>query len=500
MGRFDVFYLPVKAQSGERRELTAQTLIARAPSNQTLTVGATVDYDEQHLRERYSVVRAPTIGEPIRVLESAKTNTSRGYWLEATLTGGRVSDLREVHLDVEELDRIHFVPSDPMVPSSWLDPSNWAESLYSSDPAKQLRLVLLLRSVLPARSRHEARMLIEMLQLSVGGELERQTDSDVWRQPCKTPYDDDVEMRFRIVDDHEPDEFEVIEFANGPSRIVAPEYFRKRVDDLLAATDLYPSDLESGHPPWSEYYLGQAIAYLHELLSFVPVGAAEIPEERLWSNEGLEARRARPDRYSRSRFEQTIVRLEELRRHVDDRPRPTVRSAEEAEIYMDAHPCPVCDTRSFPRRSRIEADGEHLLTIYEGQCPRCSLKRLFEMRLDEAMPPSSTDDAVNYGDGLSKALDAGQFAAAADRLIADAAAQPPTDPASRGRAVYKLRLAMGAIDEALKFIPDGAVAVPEELIRSLEGWRYYDADMHRLSKDHLTELRRETLSRIRELR
>lgn len=118
---------------------------------------------------------------------------------------------------------------------------------------------------------------------------------------------------------------------------------------------------------------------------------------------------------------------------------------------MDAHPCSACAASRFEPRSRIDDVGGKLVTVYEGECENCGAYRYSEFQLDNPLPPPQTDEAIVIGTGTSSTLDADDFEQAATRLAVNVPADSSKlDDAARGRAVYQLRLAIGALDEARK--------------------------------------------------
>jgi len=131
-------------------------------------------------------------------------------------------------------------------------------------------------------------------------------------------------------------------------------------------------------------------------------------------------------------------------------PPPVVRSAEEAMVYMEAHPCAMCGDTELEYKSRLDDVDGTLVTLYEGTCFHCGAFRRFELALDDALPPPHTDDAIVLGEGPSRALDVAQLAGVAARVLEDMPEDSSRlDPADRDRLIYRLRLAVGAVDTAL---------------------------------------------------
>jgi hypothetical protein len=144
---------------------------------------------------------------------------------------------------------------------------------------------------------------------------------------------------------------------------------------------------------------------------------------------------------------------------------------------MELHPC-ACGLATFEQRHWLEERGDDLIAIYEGPCRGCRKTRRFELRLIDDLPPAPP---AFGGPTPSQIIDPGEFLAAAER----AAGQVPDDIAARPlheRAVARrqLALAVAALDEVLKFIPDGEDRVPAT---AFDGARAaYDADPARFDR------------------
>lgn len=139
------------------------------------------------------------------------------------------------------------------------------------------------------------------------------------------------------------------------------------------------------------------------------------------------------------------------------------RSSPECHLYIALHPC-ACGEAAFAPRARLVADGDGMITVYEGPCVRCGTTRRFEFRLTEALPPPPP---AYGGDAPSTILDAGEFLHAADQL----ARTIPGDltrltPQDLSRAHANLAKAAAMLDEVLKLIPAGHDRVPDATITS----------------------------------
>jgi hypothetical protein len=146
------------------------------------------------------------------------------------------------------------------------------------------------------------------------------------------------------------------------------------------------------------------------------------------------------------------------------------RSAEEAHVFMGLHTCDRCGTPTpgnLPSQL-IEREG-HLVTRYEGRCPGCGEVRRFELRLDDAIPPTSSDDEVVFGEGRSRLLDAGDWL-----HVAEICSGPQYRQIAGTNATYALQIAVAAYGEALKFIDAGEAAVDRNAIESRWGREAYE--------------------------
>jgi hypothetical protein len=151
------------------------------------------------------------------------------------------------------------------------------------------------------------------------------------------------------------------------------------------------------------------------------------------------------------------------------------RSVEEAHLYMAMHPCEVCGESDFECRSAvIMAEGD-LASRYEGECDGCGAARQFVFRLPEAV--SLPGHRMRFGGPEpSELLDAGEWLWVAGNF---AAVEPLGDLAEltgEELAVARADLtgAVAAVDEVLKFLPEGAGEPPDEAFWSVRGRRVRD--------------------------
>ncbi|GAB2575396.1 hypothetical protein Aab01nite_14430 [Paractinoplanes abujensis] len=155
------------------------------------------------------------------------------------------------------------------------------------------------------------------------------------------------------------------------------------------------------------------------------------------------------------------------------------RSAAEAHLFMDLHPCEVCGTEQFERACTVVVvDGEPC-GRYAGVCPECGHPREFTFRLPEEEVVSSRSEPSFGGERPSELLDAGEWLWVADFIAAGAAA------VERQRARDDLLTAAAAVAEARKFVPYGGDAVSPETLRSPTGRAVYAAEPGRFDRQRL---------------
>lgn len=157
------------------------------------------------------------------------------------------------------------------------------------------------------------------------------------------------------------------------------------------------------------------------------------------------------------------------------------RTRDEAHLYLELNPCPDCGSIDTPWEHGIaEVDGE-LAISYAGICAGCGAEREFLFGLP-ARETKVTSWPAFGGPEPSELLDPGQWMAVADR----AAAGVPTDPGEAGKV---LAVARAAVDEALKFVPAGQDAVPEDEFWTPEGRAVRDAEPGRFRLERLLVVR-----------
>ncbi|MET9272265.1 hypothetical protein [Kribbella sp. NPDC003557] len=153
------------------------------------------------------------------------------------------------------------------------------------------------------------------------------------------------------------------------------------------------------------------------------------------------------------------------------------RTWDEAQLYLELHPCPDCGSSEAPwEQALVQIDGE-LAASYAATCPGCSAAREYLFGLPARETPVRGWPTFG-GPEPSEILDAGQWLDVADT----AAAAVPTDPAEAGKV---LAVARAAVAEVIKFVPAGADAVPEDEFWTPEGQAVRAAEPGRFRLDRL---------------
>ncbi|GAB1640875.1 hypothetical protein [Krasilnikovia sp. MM14-A1259] len=167
---------------------------------------------------------------------------------------------------------------------------------------------------------------------------------------------------------------------------------------------------------------------------------------------------------------------------------PLARTSAEAHLYLELHGCD-CGERTFtPDSAVVVLDNGDLGRRYTGTCPRCGATRDYTFRLPAEPVPAA---GFSYGGAEpSELIDPGEWLtvsdAYADQAPAQAAGLSP-DQARHAQAV--LARAVAALDEVLKFIPDGAEAVPESAFVTGPGQEAYRREPGRFRRDRLAAVR-----------
>jgi hypothetical protein len=160
--------------------------------------------------------------------------------------------------------------------------------------------------------------------------------------------------------------------------------------------------------------------------------------------------------------------------------RPIARTRDEALVYLDLTPC-ACGSVETEWDSGVVSVEGSLAKCYRGVCEGCAAEReyLFSLPRREVMP----DGWPTFGGRApSELLDAGEWMWLADLT----ASNVPDDPEDGRRA---LSMARAAMEEVLKFIPEGQDDVPSDAFWSARGREVRDAEPPRFRRDRLLIVR-----------
>jgi hypothetical protein len=139
---------------------------------------------------------------------------------------------------------------------------------------------------------------------------------------------------------------------------------------------------------------------------------------------------------------------------------PAARSPEECLLYLSLLACPRCGEDGLEPTVFEPYQG---FWVYQTECVHCG--HIASFRFAKADPA-----------GPSRLIDAGQYLAYAERIGELVPAEPDTGLMPPQEAVEELREAIDAVVEALRFVPQGADAVPREALWATESLARYDSD------------------------
>ncbi|MGW3668900.1 hypothetical protein [Streptomyces sp. NPDC005141] len=160
------------------------------------------------------------------------------------------------------------------------------------------------------------------------------------------------------------------------------------------------------------------------------------------------------------------------------------RSTQEAHLYMDLHAC-ACGAEDFEREHRLDERDGVLIAVYEGVCPQCGRARSFAFRLTDELPPAPP---AFGGAEPSRIIDPGEFLWVGDQVATDTGLRLlHTPPAERREQRAGSAFALAAVEEVLKFLPEGADRIPEELFTSERGREVYHKNPRRFERAGLLE-------------
>lgn len=149
-----------------------------------------------------------------------------------------------------------------------------------------------------------------------------------------------------------------------------------------------------------------------------------------------------------------------------------MRTSAEAHIYMDQRPC-TCGDIEFDRESAVMDDGGVLCSRYYGNCRSCGTMREFVFELPPTQRPI-TNQVEFGGADRSRLLDAGEWLAISEYY----AKLDPGTPED-------LDIARAALEEVIKFLPNGVESVPDSAFWSERGRAVRDREPGRFRRERL---------------
>jgi hypothetical protein len=155
---------------------------------------------------------------------------------------------------------------------------------------------------------------------------------------------------------------------------------------------------------------------------------------------------------------------------------PAARTPDEANLYLDLHPCERCGAADVAWESAMIDDGRAQAYRYHGTCATCGALREFFFAVPSQPTPrraaTGPDGGVSFGGPEpSQLLDPGEWLLVAE-MCARVATVPDgsaADSPAQREARESLTVAAAAVDEVLKFVPAGTNTVPESAFWSARG-------------------------------
>ncbi len=149
-----------------------------------------------------------------------------------------------------------------------------------------------------------------------------------------------------------------------------------------------------------------------------------------------------------------------------------MRSNAEAHMFMDRRPC-ACGDIEFDRQSAVMNDGGVLCSRYFGTCRTCGEEREIIFELPQTQLPIGNE--VQFGGrDPSRLLDPGEWMAISEYY---AKLEPGTPD--------DLDIARAALEEVIKFLPDGSERVPDEAFWTERGRAVRDREPGRFRRERL---------------
>lgn len=427
------------------------------------------------------------VGDGARILLEDGPCHVHGAFVIVEVVGEAIATVRVAIATAEELEQVAYLPPAGAGFYRWIDglfdPAAAWPPLQTTDARRALATRVRLHHPIGARDRLEAQLVLATYGLRATGAW---TSIDParrrWSIEVATQTGSAITVVFDLVDERATP-------GAGASRVAPPDVFLAAGAQLATTTTASWAELDPTERDEARARLVHAASLVDEVVAAIPDGVEAVPQGAFWGDVARSYRARRPDRYSRARLASTAARWR-AEAATPPEGRAIARSAEEARVYMELHACPRCRTETpFLPGHLVDRDGV-LVSRYEGPCSGCARVRRFELELADPLPPPETPDAIRFGDGRSSLLDPGQWLVVAERYAKRVPASADgLAPAARARAAWTLKLAIGALDEALAFLAPGEVAITEATITSRAGWIAYDLDPGRFRRDRIIAVR-----------
>jgi len=333
-----------------------------------------------------------------------------------------------------------------------------------------------------------------------------------------------------------PDDEEPQFGGEEPSELLDPGDWMWLADMFAGDAPASPDGLDPEQRHGVLVDLRMAAAAIGEVGKFLPEGADAVPPSAFFSERGRAMYAREPGRFVRGRLDvvQRTYRAISDRFATDGSPAgepviigaepaaataprededgrgaagdhtvrgrarlPYARTYNEVYLYLDLRPC-VCGDTDLDERviSDVVVDGRPAERL-SGHCSSCGRSRQLTFEMPDG-PPPDLSFAVRYGYGEepSRLIDCGEWIGAAELygMAADELERlaDPADDTALTRRYYLLTSALACLDEVIKFLPDGAVVVPETAFWSDAGREVHTRVPERFTRHRLTA-ERETL-------